>query len=129
MQPKKWLWWAFLGLLVFPGACDLPRLPGPSLTPEAARHTLERWNPQYCKVLEFYGFRAETDPHRRAAYVLLSNPHDPGAKPILSVAQFELLQRPDGSRQWFLISVLTHSSGLTRRQGWDNLLVPVSPRE
>ncbi|MGQ9688773.1 MAG: hypothetical protein ACUVXF_08325 [Desulfobaccales bacterium] len=107
------------------GACNLHLDPAPPLTAEAARQTLDQWNPQYCKVVEFYGFRQSAGDDARLAYVLLANPKEPAAKPILSVAQFQLLIRPDGSREWFLTSLLSHSNGLTRRQGWDNLLIQV----
>jgi hypothetical protein len=59
------------------------------------------------------------------AFVLLTNPKDPAAKPVLSVARFQLLTRTDGNQEWFLTSLLSHSEGLSPRQGWDNLLIPV----
>jgi hypothetical protein len=108
--------------------CNLPMLPAPPLSVEAARQTLDRWNPQYCKVMEFYGFKPSAGDDTQAAYVLLANPKDPAAKPVLSVAQFQLITRPDGVQEWFLTSLVSHSSGLTRRQGWDNLLIPVKTK-
>lgn len=106
------------------GGCAIPppeRLP---LSAEDARHTLDRWNPQYSKVVEFYGFH-EPGPNILVAYVLLASPSHPEAKPTLYEARFQLLTRPDGRQQWFLTSLLNHAGGLTRRQGWDNLFVPV----
>jgi hypothetical protein len=105
--------------------CNLPFLPAPVLTIAAARQTLDRWNPQYCKVVEFYGFYQPAAPDIKEGYVLLANPKEHNAKPVIFVAQFKLLTRPDGSQEWFLTSLMNHSSGLTRRQGWDNLLIPV----
>jgi hypothetical protein len=105
--------------------CNLPFLPAPPLTVAAARQTLDRWNPQYCKVMEFYGFYQPGAADTTEAYVLLANPKEPAAKPVIFVAQFKLLTRPDGSQEWFLTSLVSHSGGLTRRQGWDNLLIPV----
>jgi hypothetical protein len=113
-------------LLSFLLGCNLPMPPAQPLTTTAARNTLDHWNPQYCKVAEFYGFRPSAADDTRLAYVLLTNPKDPTAKPVLSVAQFQLLIRPDGKQEWFLTSLVSHSSGLTRRQGWDNLLIPVN---
>jgi hypothetical protein len=94
----------------------------------AARQTLDQWNPQYCKVAEFYGFHHSEDPDTRQAYVLIANPKDAAAKPLVFVAQFQLLTRPNGSQEWFLTSLVSHSGGLSRRQGWDNLLIPVKPK-
>jgi hypothetical protein len=108
--------------------CNLSFWPSPPLSAAAARYTLDSWNPQYCKVVEFYGFYQPEGADTRQAYVLLSNPQDPGAKPVISVAQFQLLTRPDGSQQWFLTSLMSHAAGLTRRQGWDNLLIPVKAK-
>ena len=64
-------------------------------------------------------------PDQRQAFVLIANPKDPAAKPVIFIAQFQRLIRPDGSQEWFLTSLVSHSAGLTRRQGWDNLLVQV----
>jgi len=105
--------------------CTPPPTPVPSLTAEEARHTLDRWNPTYCKVVEFYGFHQPASAHTRLAYLLLSYPNLPGTKPLLAVAQFQLLTRPEGQQEWFLTSVVSHSAGISRRQGWDNLLIPV----
>jgi hypothetical protein len=105
--------------------CNLPFLPAPPLTVAAARQTLDRWNPQYCKVIEFYGFYQSGAADTKEGYVLLANPKEPAAKPVIFVAQFKLLTRPDGSQEWFLASLMSHSGGLSRRQGWDNLLIPV----
>jgi len=115
-----------LGLLVsLILGCNLPFFPAPPLTTEAARHTLNSWNANYCQVKEFYGWYQPEAEDTRLAYVLISNPKDPAAKPVLSVARFRLLTRPDGSQEWFLTSLVSHSEGLTLRQGWDNLLIPV----
>jgi len=105
--------------------CNLPFSPAPPLTTTAARSTLDRWNPQYCQVKEFYGWYQPMVDDSRLAYVLISNPKDPRAKPVLYAARFQLLTRPDGSQEWFLTSLVSHSEGLTLRQGWDNLLIPV----
>jgi len=105
--------------------CNLPFSPAPPLTTVAARYTLDHWNPRYCQVEQFYGWYQPSAPDTRLAYVLISNPQDPEAKPVLSVARFQLLTRPDESQEWFLISLVSHSEGLTLRQGWDNLLIPV----
>jgi hypothetical protein len=108
--------------------CNLPFLPTPPLTIAAARQTLDRWNPQYCKVVEFYGFYQPAAPDTKEGYMLLANPKEHNVKPIIFVAQFKLLTRPDGSQEWFLTSLVNHSGGLTRRQGWDNLLIPVKEK-
>jgi hypothetical protein len=114
----------YLGFCLLLG-CNLPFLPAPPLTIAAARQTLDRWNPQYCKVVEFYGFYQAGAADAREGYVLLANPREHTAKPVIFVAQFKLLTRPDGSQEWFLTSLVSHSGGLSRRQGWDNLLIPV----
>ena len=105
--------------------CNLPFFPAPPLTTAEARYTLDHWNPNYCQVKEFYGWYQPVAADSRLAYVLLANPKDPAAKPVLSVARFQLLIRADGGQEWFLTSLLSHSEGLTPRQGWDNLLIPV----
>jgi len=114
-----------LVLIALVVGCLSPETEIPPLPPAQVRDTLEHWNPQYFKVLEFYGLHQPASPNTRLAYVLASNPKEPSAKPTLYVAQFQLLSRPDGSRAWFLTSLLNHSGGLTRRQGWDNLLLPL----
>jgi hypothetical protein len=113
--------WFFLVLFLW--GCDLPYPATPPLTAAQARHTLDHWNPQYCKVVEFYGLH-QTAAHTRLAYVLLGNPKASG-KPVPYVAQFQLLTRQDGKEEWFLTSLMNHSAGLTRRQGWDNLMAPL----
>lgn len=112
----------FLSLFL---GCNLPFSPVPPLPTKAARYTLDHWNPRYCQVKEFYGWYQPVEADSRLAYVLISNPKKPEAKPILSVARFRLLTRPDGSQGWFLTSLVSHAEGLTLRQGWDNLLIPV----
>jgi hypothetical protein len=121
-KTQKFLCCLLFSLLL---GCNLPFLPAPQLTIAAARQTLDRWNPQYCKVVEFYGFYQSEAVNTRQAYVLIANPKDPAAKPVIFEAHFQLLTRPDGSQEWFLTSLMSHSGGLTRRQGWDNLLIPV----
>lgn len=112
----------FVSLLL---GCNLPFFPTPPLTTAAARHTLDTWNPNYCQVKEFYGWFQPAADDSRLAYVLISNPKDPESKPVVFVARFQLLTRPDGNQQWFLISLVSHSEGLTLRRGWDNLIFPV----
>ncbi len=127
---KKTSW--YLKILVLWGAtllwgCTLPppSTLTPALTAAAAQQTIDRWNVAYCKVLEFYGFYQEGKGDTQVAYVLISNPADPATKPLVYEARFQLLTRPDGNRQWFLTSLVNHASGLSRRQGWDNLFIPV----
>jgi hypothetical protein len=124
-RAKKLLFCLCLSVLM---GCNLPFLPAPPLTIAAARQTLDRWNPQYCKVVEFYGFYQPGAPDTKEGYVLLANPKEHNAKAVIFVAQFKLLTRPDGSQEWFLTSLVSHSGGLTRRQGWDNLLIPVKEK-
>ena len=96
------------------------------LTTAAAQNTLDSWNPTYCKVSEFYGFyKLGGDAGDRVAYVLLASPSDKEQKPQVYAARFQLLTLPSGQQHWFLTSLVSHSGGLTRRQGWDNLLIPV----
>ena len=121
-QVPRLLWVLFFSLFL---GCNLPFSPTPPLTTTAARYTLDHWNPRYCQVKEFYGWYQPAAADSRLAYVLLANPKDPAAKPVLSVARFQLLTRPDGSQEWFLTSLVSHSEGLILRQGWDNLLIPV----
>jgi hypothetical protein len=98
--------------------------PPPPLTAAAARHTLDSWNPSFCKVVEFYGF-FEHHPNKQDALVLMANPGDKAQKPLVFAARFQLLTGPEGQPRWFLTSLVTHSLGLSKRQGWDNLIVPV----
>jgi hypothetical protein len=107
--------------------CVIPSSPqAPPLTAAAARHTLDTWNPTFCKVAEFYGFYQEGDnPAEQVAYVLIANPSDNVHKPLVFAARFQLLILPEGQRRWFLTRLVTPSKGLSRRQGWDNLLIPV----
>jgi hypothetical protein len=100
--------------------------PGPPLTVAAAKHTLDTWNPTFCKVAEFYGFyQAGNNAAEQVAYVLLANPSDKAANPVVFAARFQLLTGPEGQSRWFLSSLMTQGEGLTRRRGWDNLLVQV----
>ncbi len=117
---------AALLLLGFTLGCGLP----PSaeqhpLSAAAARQTLDQWNPSYCKVLEFYGFNKPGTADGLVAYVLLANPGEQSQKPTVYEAWFKLLTRPNGREQWFLTSLMSHAAGLSRRQGWDNLFIPV----
>jgi hypothetical protein len=97
-----------------------------ALTPAAAQNTLDNWNPSFCKVAEFYGFyKSEANSSNQVAYILVANPSDKTQKPLVFEARFQLLTQPEGQSRWFLTSLITHSSGLSRRQGWDNLIVPV----
>ncbi len=105
--------------------CTVPSSAYPPLTAATAQNTLDGWNPNYCKVAEFYGFHQESGGNLQVAYVLIVNPADRSQKPAIYAAQFQLLTRPDGRDRWYLTSLVTHSAGLTRRQGWDNLVIPV----
>jgi hypothetical protein len=106
--------------------CSLPSSSKPPpLTAAAARHTLDSWNPVYCKVAEFYGFYLSgQDSARQEAYVLIANPSDKAQKPVVYSARFQLLTSPEGQPRWFLTNLTTHS-GLTKGLGWGNLLVQV----
>jgi hypothetical protein len=119
---KSFLW---LVLVVLMG-CSLPT-PPPSLSAAAAQNTLDNWNPSYCKVVEFYGFYTpgNSGGHSLVAYVLMVNPAEQPQKQTIFAARFQLLNRPDGRQQWFLTSLTSHASGLSRRQGWDNLMIAV----
>ena len=98
----------------------------PPLTAAAARHTLDSWNSGFCKVVDFYGFYVSGEnATNQEAYVLIANPGDKAQKPVVYTARFQLLNPPEGQPRWFLTSLITHSSGLSRRQGWDNLIIPV----
>jgi hypothetical protein len=114
-------------LLGFLMGCTVPSASqSMPLTPAAAQNVLDSWNPAYCKVAEFYGFyKPEGGAGTEVAYVLIANPSEKAQKPVVYAAQFQLLTLPTGQEQWFLTSLVTHSSGLSRRQGWDNLMIPV----
>jgi hypothetical protein len=107
--------------------CTMPSTPQTSqLTRTAAQNTLNSWNPSFCKLMEFYGFyKSGENAANQVAYVLIGNPSDKAQKTIVYAAQFQLLTLPEGQQRWFLTSLVTHSSGLSRRQGWDNLMIPV----
>jgi hypothetical protein len=106
--------------------CAPSSSPMPALTPSAAQSTLDNWNPSFCKVAEFYGFyKSPKNPVSQVAYVLMANPSDKAQKPLIFEAHFQLLILPQGQERWFLTSLVTHSSGLSRRQGWDNLMILV----
>lgn len=110
--------------LILLWGCSIPPSEKLPLSVADATQTLNSWNPQYCKVAEFYGFH-ETGPGDLVGFVLISSPSHPDVKPSLYEARFQLITRPDGRQQWFLTSLMNHAAGLTRRQGWDNLFVPV----
>jgi hypothetical protein len=123
-------WRGLCGLLIIMafwcGCSASPFAAAPPLSVAAAQNTLDSWNPGYCKVAEFYGFYQPESPNTRIAYASLVNPGDKSQKAAVFAATFQLLTRPDGRQQWFLTEVITVGSGiLTKRQGWDNLLVPV----
>ena len=126
-----WSGWRRLAAIVLLLSCFLGcAVPSssqtPPLTAAAARHTLDSWNPSFCKVAEFYGFyKSGENPASQVAYVLIANPSDKAQKPVVYAARFQLLTLPEGQPRWFLTSLMTHSSGLSRRQGWDNLIIPV----
>ncbi len=107
--------------------CSLPSSSqAPPLTAAAARHTLDSWNPGFCKVVDFYGFYISgQNPANQDAFVLIANPGDKAQKPVVYMARFQLLTLPEGQPRWFLTSLTTHSSGLSRRAGWDNLMIQV----
>ena len=113
-------------LLGLTWGCNLPPSgSAPPLTAQAARQTLDQWNPKYCKVAEFYGFHQPGAGDTRVAYLLLANPGDPAQPQVVFEARFQLVTKPDGQPQWFLTSLISQSAGLSRRQGWDNLFIPV----
>jgi hypothetical protein len=58
--------------------------------------------------------------------VLIGNPSDKNQKTTVYEARFQLLNLPEGGERWFLVSLVSHSSGLTRRLGWDNLMIQVT---
>ncbi len=118
---------AIVLLLCFYLGCTVPSTSQNSpLTPKAAQNILDGWNPSFCKVVEFYGFhKSGENGANQVAYVLIGNPSDKSQKPLVYAARFQLLTLPGGQQQWFLVSLVTHSSGLSRRQGWDNLMIPV----
>jgi hypothetical protein len=98
----------------------------PPLSTAAARHTLDSWNPDFCKVMDFYGFYVSgRNSASQEAFVLIGNPSDKAQKPVVYTARFQLLTPPEGQPRWFLTSLVTHSSGLSKRLGWDNLIIPV----
>ncbi len=128
MKPVAWRYQSMVWLaLVILMGCSSFAAPAPSLSAAAAQYTLDNWNPAYCKVVEFYGFYQPGDDggHSRIAYVLLVNPGEQSQKQTIYEARFQLLQRPDGRQQWFLTALTNHAAGLSRRQGWDNLMIPV----
>jgi hypothetical protein len=128
MQWSGWRHWAAIGLLLssFLGCAPPSASQTPPLTTAAAKHTLDSWNPGFCKVADFYGFYLSgQNPAKQEAFVLIANPGDKAQKPVVYTARFQLLTLPEGQPRWFLTSLMTHSSGLSKRLGWDNLIVPV----
>ena len=128
MMWSGWRRLAAIGLLLsgFLG-CGLPSSsPTPPLAAAAARHTLDSWNPGFCKVAEFYGFYVSGEnPAAQEAYVLIANPGDKAQKPVVYTARFQLLTFPEGQPRWFLTSLIIHNSGMGPRFGWGNLIIPV----
>jgi hypothetical protein len=100
----------------------------PPLSAASAQQTLDSWNPSYCKVAEFFGlYQPGNGVATQVAYASILNPSDKSQRLAIYAATFQLLTRADGRQHWFLTSLVTHGSGiLTRRQGWDNLMIPVS---
>jgi hypothetical protein len=128
MQWSGWRLWAAIVLLLggFLGCAMPSSSQPPPLTAAAARHTLDSWNSGFCKVADFYGFYISgQNPASQEAYVLIANPGDKAQKPVVYTARFQLLAFPEGQPRWFLTSLITHSSGLSKRLGWDNLIIPV----
>jgi hypothetical protein len=129
MALSGWCRLAAIVLLLGGGflGCMVPSSsPAPPLTVAAAKHTLDTWNPSFCKVAEFYGFYQDgNNPAERVAYVLIANPGEKAPNPVVFAARFQLLTLPEGQSRWFLTSLMTPSAGLSRRRGWDNLLIPV----
>jgi hypothetical protein len=127
LSGRRGLCGLFLALAFWCGCTASPFAAPPPLSVAAAQQTLDAWNPNYCKVAEFYGFYQPESSAKRVAYVSMVNPGDKAQKAaVYYAATFQLLSRADGRQQWFLTEVITHSSGiLTKRQGWDNLMVPV----
>jgi len=127
----RWSGWCRLAVIVlllsgFLGCAPPSASQSPPLTAAAARHTLDSWNPGFCKVAEFYGFYISGEnTANQVAYVLIGNPGDKAQKPVVFAARFQLLTPPEGQSRWFLTCLVTHNSGLSRRQGWDNLIIPV----
>jgi hypothetical protein len=122
-----WRRWAAIVLLLSGILGCMPSSSStPPLTVAAAKHTLDSWNSGFCKVADFYGFYISGEnPATQVAYVLIANPSDKAQKPLVYTARFQLLTLPEGQPLWFLTSLVTHSSGLSRRLGWDNLIIPV----
>lgn len=123
-------WCGLMGMLIavaFFLGCTLPSSGAqPPLSAAAAQATLDSWNPSYCKIEKFWGFyKADSSGATQVAYVSVINPSDKAQKPAVYAANFQLLTQADGRQQWVLSGLILHSSGLTRRQGWDNLMVPV----
>lgn len=128
MTLSGWCRVAAIALLLggFLGCMAPSSSPGPPLTAAAAKHTLDTWNPTFCKVAEFYGFyQAGDNAAEQVAYVLIANPSDKVPNPVVFAARFQLLTRPEGQSHWFLTSLITHNSGLSKRLGWGNLIIPV----
>ena len=77
-------------------------------------------------MVDFYGFHKPGESAAtQVAYVLIANPGDKAQKPMVYEARFQLLTLPEGQPRWYLTSLITHSAGLSRRLGWDNLIIPV----
>ena len=114
--------------LVWAAGCGSGEGRHQELTVEAVRQTLNNWNPSYAKVMEVFGLHyPDANPQGAdcIAYVLLANPADKDQKLVVYEAHLKKLFHPDGAAQWYLTGLISHSAGLTRRQGWDTLLIPV----
>lgn len=125
-KPFGWLGLTMLFLLL--GGCPSSPVSQTDLSVEAARHALDTCNPSYVKVMEFYGlYYPDQRPPRNTciAYVLITNPTEKDQKLVVYEANFKRLLKADGQGQWYLAGLLTHGSGLTKRLGWDNLMIPV----
>jgi hypothetical protein len=112
----------FVLLLALFLGCAVPSSASPPLTAAAAQNLLDTWNPNYVKVVEFYGFFTPEGNNEKIAYVLVANPSDKNQRPAVYAAHFQLLTLPDNTQRWFLVSLVTHNAGLSRRVGWDNLM-------
>lgn len=89
-------------LLVFFLGCAVPSPATPPLTAAAARHTLDNWNSNYCKIAEFYGFyKAQGEASSQVAYVLMVNPSDKAQKPTVFAARSSSSPCPMASKNGF----------------------------
>ena len=69
----------------------------PPLTTAAAKHTLDSWNPGFCKVMDFYGFYLSgQNSASQEAYVLIGNPGDKAQKPVVYASPVPTSHPPGG---------------------------------